>query len=204
MPTYEYMRHQLQLAFANRYQSQSEHPVRLVGIIFGRPESKLAKEDVLQHLNYLNLRSEDHIDFFCAGYYNRVLPEDKYTDRRLVVRLDNKDWFFSDKLYLELRKDIKSKTKWNYSGGTDLILTNAKYDRATSKADLDFSTAIAINLDQAKEDKLFLSTEMFFEKIITFAENQKGDDPAWGLSDYLGLRVAGSALKSVVFRGYKE
>jgi hypothetical protein len=39
---------------------------------------------------------------------------------------------------------------------------------------------------------------MFFEKIFRFAEDQSGEDPTWGLSDYLGLQVAGSALKSLL------
>jgi hypothetical protein len=101
-------------------------------------------------------------------------------------------------------------TRWKYSGGVDLILTNARYDQTRERvvnhitgrykqglAYLDFSTAIVVNLDKAKADNAILSIETFFEQIFQYAETQEGDDPAWGFSDHMAMRVTSSAFKSL-------
>lgn len=64
--------------------------------------------------------------------------------------------------------------------------------------ELDFSSAISINLDKARSEKAINSVETFFENIFRYAEKQSGLDPTWGFSDQLGLKIAGSALKNVV------
>ena len=96
------------------------------------------------------------------------------------------------------RKEIEDLTRWRYSGGVDLILTNGMYDRAERKASLDFSSAVAVNLDRAKSDGAIQSAEMFMEQVCQYAEVQSGSDPTWGFSDKMGIGFVRSALKGLI------
>jgi hypothetical protein len=158
----------------------------MTGLLFARPESPLAKSEIMPNMSYFNHRSGNHIDVFMAGY---LQVSGTITDGALEFSVPNFD---------EFRQEIESMTRWRYSGGVDLVLTNARLDEERGGAFLDFSSAIAINLDDAKRIGAIDTVEMFFEKIFRYAETQSGDDPTWGFSDQAGLRAAGSALIALV------
>lgn len=188
----------LSFAFQNRYKKGLENYVRMVGILFARPSSLLAQAEIIPNLYYFHHRSGNHIDFFCGGYGQFWQDRrDEFPDQKVVFR-NGFEWLFSPSKFNDFRQEIESMTKWRYNGGVDLILTNAKYDKDSEKAFLDFSSAIAVNLDRAKKDGAIDNVENFFEKIFQFAENQTGNDPTWGFSTKMELKVAGSALKSVL------
>ena len=98
---------------------------------------------------------------------------------------------------------ITAHSTWEYSGGCDLILANAGLRMPAdsgrqAEAYLDFSTAIAVNLEKMKAEGAIDSVAGFFEQIIRFTEKYDGSDPTWGFSDAEAKTLAGSALKSVV------
>jgi hypothetical protein len=109
-------------------------------------------------------------------------------------------WIFSEGNFNRFRREIETRTRWRYSGGTDLILANAMAGTRPDKAEIDFSTAINANLEKMKADGEFLETGMLFERVFRYAEEHGADqdDPAWGFSDATGLRLAGSALKELL------
>ncbi len=72
--------------------------------------------------------------------------------RRKAITIDGTDWLYSDRLFNDFRAELESTTAWRYSGGTDLVLTNATWDAAHRSTDLDFSSALAMNLEQAIAD----------------------------------------------------
>lgn len=171
--------------------------VRMVGFLFARPDSPLAKKEIIPSLEYFHERSGEHIDFYCPGYESFHANKPSALNKKHVVRVGDEDtWIFSVKKFNSSRKKIESMTKWRYSGGVDLVLLNAK-QREKQEMELDFSGAIAINLDEAKADKAIKSIETFFEKIFQYAESQSGLDPTWGFSDHLGLKIVKSVLKGV-------
>lgn len=191
--SYESICDELAFAFRNRYPDHADRltsQVRLVGVLFARPESKLSSEEVLPHLPYLHHRSADELDIFCGGY-------GQYPFDRTHVEVAER-WYFSIPAFDSLRREIEGRAKWRYSGGVDLIITNGRYEGQSKKARLDFSSAIAMNLDKAKADGAIQTIEMFIEKVCQLAEKQKGDDPTWWLSDQLGLTIAKSGLKGLI------
>jgi hypothetical protein len=202
VPAYSYSTvcNELTSAFKSRYPQGSERKVRMTGLLFAKPTSPLAAAEVIPNLDYYHHRSGDNIDFFCAGYGMYWENwKDEIPDQKIVGRGQNReDWLFSNAKFNDFRKEIESMTKWEYSGGVDLILTNARYDAIKDKAHLDFATAMAMNLDKAKSDDAIVSAETFFEQIFRYADSQSGDDPTWGFSDRAGLKVAGSAFKSLI------
>ena len=55
-------------AFQYRYNTVSIKRVRMVGIVFARPNSPLAKSEIIPQIADWHFRSGNHIDFFFAGY----------------------------------------------------------------------------------------------------------------------------------------
>jgi len=48
----------------------SSKQVRLVGLIFGRPNLELVQKEIIPNLSYWHHRSGSHSDFFCIGFSN--------------------------------------------------------------------------------------------------------------------------------------
>lgn len=172
-------------AFSTRYPKGSESRRRLVGILFARPESSFAKSDVNQHLDYFHHRSGNHFDLFCAGY--RIAP---------VGDDGPGSWQFSAQSFDQMRRKLEEETTWQYGGGVELLLTNAAC-HPPNPAELEFASTIACDLEELKSTHAIASVEKFLEDVCRFAEQSSDDDPAWGLSDHLGVKSAGSALKRI-------
>jgi hypothetical protein len=187
--------HALPDAFLHRYPYSGD--VRMVGILFARPDSPLAESDIIPSLRFFHQLSDNHIDFFCAGYGVESRWDDE-PDLQEVVRIDGVLWKFSNRAFLGVCTEFENRTRLKYSGGVDLVLTNARFDRQAERAQLDFGTTVFCQLDQMKKDGAFPSIEQFFMAIVRFSSQAKNDDPTWGFSDQQGLRVAASALKRVI------
>jgi hypothetical protein len=169
--------------------------VMLVGILLARPDVPLAKEQIINSLEYFHVRSGDHIDFFCVGY-GPDDPNDGYRDAQVEV-LD-RGWYFNTIHFEGVCREIESKTSWEYDGRTELILTNARYDREACVAQFDFNSMIVCKLEKWMRIGAIEDVQDFFERIFRYAKNATGDDPTWGFSDKEGVRSLSDALKELV------
>jgi hypothetical protein len=132
--------------------------------------------------------------------YGAYWPPGSVPDAQKVVNIDGTDWLYSNRLLNEFRAELERTTAWQYSGGTDLVLTNATWDAAYRSADLDFSSALAMNLEQAIADEAIPDAARWFERIFQFAESSRYDDPTWGFGVSAGLVAASSGLVSAICR----
>jgi hypothetical protein len=179
-------------AFQYRYQDGMSGGLRLIGLVFARPESPVAKTEMISQIPYWHCRSGDNIDFFFAGY---TYPHPVIEGFQAVPVLGHADWLYSPKLFNAFRTEIESQTQWRYSGACDLLLSNAFFDATQQKAVIDWKSIILCQLDQMLKDKAIDSIEKFFESVFRFAESHTGSDSCWGFSDQQGLKIGGSALK---------
>jgi len=198
--SYQIVCRKLAHAFKTRYrQSAPEQGVRLVGLLFSRPTSPLAKEEIIPNLDYFHHRSGNHVDFFCAGYGQYWQGRrDEFPDQTRVGPGQHSDWLFSAMKFNDFRGEIERMTRWRYSGAVDLILANGRYDAEQDEGHIDFSSAISCQLDKMKREGAITSVEAFFEEIFRFSETTRGRDPTWGFSDKKGIAIAGSALKRLI------
>ncbi len=170
--------------------------VRLVGLVFCQPYAKLAKEEILPALRYFHRRSGQHVNFYFPGYYAGW--EAPPGDIMAAVPADGPGWIFSADAFDDFRRELENSTAWKYSGGTDFILANAKFDREQDTAYLDLSSALSINFEQLQRDGALQSVGMLFESIFSYAESCDGTDPAWGFSDKMGGNLIASSIKNLV------
>ncbi|MCP4605881.1 MAG: hypothetical protein GY847_36105 [Proteobacteria bacterium] len=180
-------------AFERRY---PEGGIRLVGLLFAPPESSLGESEITKSLNYFHHRSEDKIDFFCAGYRRYGKAKQFVVERE--VTSDSVPWYFNVIDFEALRKEIQKSSSWKYSGEADLILLNATKSESCQDVVLDWSSVICCDLEKMKKDKAIVSARRFFEDIFSFVDEYDGTDPVWDLSDQQGAIKAKSGLKRLI------
>jgi hypothetical protein len=201
------VRHDLE----HRFERDGFHTnaVKMVGLLLARPQSALARSEIVPNLPYFHHRAGKHIHFFCVGYggywppehvpdAENVVPIDHVPDAENVVTIDQTEWLYSDQSFNWFRAELEAATRWRYSGGTDLVLTNAVWDAELRSADLDFTSALAMNLEQAVADGAVPDVARWFESIFQFAEHNTDDDPTWGFGVSAGLVAARSGLVSAI------
>jgi hypothetical protein len=153
-------------------------PVRAVGLIFGRPTCRVFKDELLPDQAYYNLRSDKNMELFYMGY----APSKEQPFKR---QFDEHD--FDNQSFVGAVGDFEHRTKWSYSGETDLILLNS-WLSPEGEASLDFSSVLALNLEQAEDTKLIASARVFLEEIMRQSREQPGQDVVIRSSDILALR----------------
>jgi len=173
-----------------------ESSSKLIGLLFCHPKSEIGEKYLRPRINYYHHRSGKFVDFYCAGY-GAYWPPGHYLDQEIVVNLKGTKWQFSDSAFNSIREDLEIRTNWTYSGESDLILLTARKSDSKDSI-LDFTTAIACNLEQMEKDGAFNSVSSFFEDIFRFGESYSGDDPVWDLSDREGLKQGKNFLKNFV------
>ena len=168
----------------------------MVGLLFARHNSPLAKEEILPNLEYFHHRSGKIIDFFCSGHGAYWRPDD-FLDKIEVAEGQGFKWLFSAQKFDLFRREIESETKWKYRGGVDLILINTIYDPVGETAALNFQSTLSFPLDKMKRDGTIYNVETFFEEIFSFAETYAGDNPTADFIDSQGIELLGSEPKNI-------
>jgi hypothetical protein len=171
--------------------------VRMVGLLFARPDVPLAQVEVVPNLDYFHYRSGKHIDFFCAGY-DGYTGRDETEGYRKINKEPELKWGFSERMFIRFMEDIEGRSPWKYSGDCDLILANAHYDATKREVRIDLKRRVQCKLKQMKDIGAINSVTSFFEDIIRYAEHADGEDPTWGFSDAQGAKLAGSALRRFI------
>lgn len=181
--------------FMYKYEDDPAGHVRMVGVVFARPNSPLTKAEIVPQINDWHYRSGEHIDFIFAGYTATHPHIAGYIE---VAIPGSEAWFYSAERFDAFRKEFESRTTWKYGGSAELLLLNAHFHYPSQQARLDFSSMVCCQLDLMKTDQAIQSVERFFESVFRFAESADDTDPTWSFSDRQGLGIADSALKHVV------
>jgi hypothetical protein len=166
--------------------------VKLIGILFMHPESSLSKGEIIPRMGLYNERAGEFTDFYFAGY-GAYWPQSDYPDQRPVTKLDEIQWLYSDRAFNSFRRDIESKTRWRYSGETDLILTTARFSKSKEEPIIDFSQCIICCLEQILRDNATPSIPAFFESIFRFGESGS-KSTAYEFSDIHLLNTSKTSL----------
>lgn len=178
--------------FEHRYKRKD---VNITGVLIARPETPATKDEIIPHLDYWHYRSDFFTEFFCVGYTPQK-PNDE-PDALPVARVGGKQWYFSQKAFVEVVEEIERQTKWRYDSKTYLLITNSRYDRNTKEARLDFSGAMVVEIADAVKQEAIVSASELADALFAFAKsiNEDVSDPIWKFSDQQGLRVLRKSLK---------
>jgi|688.fasta_scaffold41113_2 hypothetical protein len=173
----------------------------IVGLLFSSPTSKLAKDEILPNLEYFHHRSGDLADFLCVGYSSSQIEVSSSPLSQVVATVNSRNWHFSPADFNKSRAEVESHTRWRFSGETDLLLVTAQpisMSETVPQYVLDFSSAIACNLEQMIRDGAIQSARGFFEKIFQLIETQQSSDSVMSLSDKFGIVAGGKLLEESI------
>jgi hypothetical protein len=172
-----------------KFSSTPMHNVRLLGLVFCRPDNKLAREEILPSLGYYHHRSAKNIDFYFAGFGTTSAHEG--SDIVISTGVESKpEWTFNLKSFGEFCHEIERRTYWKYSGGSDFMLVNCHYDEK-DEPQLDFEGAVILTLEVLRQQRRLPDVGMLFENIFRHCEAARKGDEAW---DYGLDAEPGSAL----------
>jgi len=152
---------------------------RLLAFLIAHPSSKTFTEQVLPLLDYWHFRSGARFDFMCLGH-------------------SAKGTQFDDELFAASVQWLRGRTAWEYAGGTDLVLLNATLPPGSNTLTLETEQVVSIALEQAMADQVVLSLPELMERVFSFVEDYKGDDPTWGFSNQQGKHLVASGLKALL------
>ena len=152
-------------------------------ILLVKPNKSQVSEEILNNISYFHHRSEDKLDIFMPGY--GAYWGDTIPDSKNICKIDNVDWSFSNKLFVDFINTIETVSTMKYYGGCELILLDY-----VSK-DISFRNVVRIKLDKALKDGAIESVEGFIETIISkFIKSTS----AYHLSDLLTLTELGRSI----------
>ncbi|MHC4248517.1 MAG: hypothetical protein ACYS9X_05250 [Planctomycetota bacterium] len=157
----------------------------IIGLLFAPPYTKVAAEQVVPRLGYLDARSASYIHFLCAGYGGYMFAEDlqpigdmRYSDSTVIP------WGFSQRKFASFVDEIQRITTWKYSGEADLILT---------RPDLEFTDCIVYDIASMARDGAIDTPSRLFETIINYAQDAAAKGSVMELSDKKGIALLGEA-----------
>ena len=135
-----------------------------IGILFARPKSDVGR-DIRDSLPYYHHRSGHNVNFYLPGY--GAYWYGAYPDETDVVSINGTKWSFSNQEYAGFVADIESKSRWKYSGESELLLIDYK------NGSLDFSNVLTLCLDAMLREDAIPSINIFFEKLFRLASEQR-------------------------------
>lgn len=188
------------------YRSNPDIRVRMIGLMLAPIHIPKVATEYLPAVPYWHDRSGMNVDFIWPGYSAYGFPEGSLSQE--VTRFSSTieslrepiTRQFSTRDFARFIRTLKqSVPSWKYSGGPELILMNSTYHPHGDYAELDFDTALAINLDMLeRKHPRFGSVHQLFERVFDYCERQGGNDPTWGFQRELSTLRRFGPLSALV------
>jgi hypothetical protein len=144
--------------------------------VFASPDSAPAQQ-LLRRKAYFDVRTGDNWDVFFAGYFQYGSMSDP--DQ---IQFDD-DWGLGLRAFDAFRRglEIRSRHRWKYSGGSDLVLLNM-ITFLTGDVQIDFQSIQSGPLTDPDDDTQTLTLARVIELISIDLEDDNGDD-SYGVSE---------------------
>ena len=129
-----------------------------IGILITRPDLPTGKT-ILDSLEYYHFRTGKSLNFYLPGY-GAYWPKSEYPDGKVVTVIDGVNWSFSNQMFVQFISELESRSKWSYSGESELLLIGLKNGIPT------FENVILFLLDNMLRDNAINSVYSFLEQLF--------------------------------------
>jgi hypothetical protein len=163
-----------------RFEQNPNRKLWLVGIVFCRPQLKLAREEIIPSLSYFHRESGRNIDFFFAGFDGELVPDPERISIETGIS-STPEWQFDPDEFARFADEIRIKTnsRYRYTGGCDVFLMNCVYS-PIGEPKLDFERAALAPLEVLRNQGRLPDTSHFFKSIFDYCRAINNGDPTWG------------------------
>lgn len=159
----------------------------VLALLFAHPDSD-AMRMIDSHGGYFDIRTGDAWDLFCPGYYRSAEGArfERQAGARPVGRSHLKGWYFSPVDFNLLREEVegRSERRWQYSGGTDLVLANGWLPEEGEPV-IDWSSTISGQVSDRAAESQALTIANVIERISRDLETA-AEDPWYGVGEVTG------------------
>lgn len=92
----------------------------IVILLFVKPSDKGAS-DIINQFNFIHHSSRRYCSIYAIGYSEDSFSLD-YPDVKKINAVNNSDWYYSDKCFIEFIDYLQSRLSWVYSGEPEVIV----------------------------------------------------------------------------------
>jgi len=114
----------------------------IVIMLFVKPSDKDAN-DIIKQYNYFHYVSRQYCSIYAIGYSENPFLKDEYEDMQTIRAVNNTDWYYSDKCFVECIDSLQDRLKWTYCGEPQAVILQTDPD---SKNYLNFQNYVSINI----------------------------------------------------------
>lgn len=139
---------------------------RAIMLLFVKPADEHA-DALVAHFNYYHFASGDHCSIYAAGYSSD--PLGAYRDARKICTVDGRDWWYSDRCFVEMQNQLSTRTKWRYCGEPEILILQSGRGRHSS---LDFTNYVAIDVCQGLRQGYVDSAPRLMEALLQASESE--------------------------------
>jgi hypothetical protein len=159
----------------------------VLALLFAHPDSDSMRM-IDNHGGYFDIRTGDTWDLFCPGYYRSTKGArfERGAGARPVGRSHLRGWYFSPADFNYLREEIehRSERRWQYSGGTDLVLANGWLPEEGEPV-VDWASTISGQVSDRAAGVQALTIAGVIERISRDLETA-AEDPSYGVGEVTG------------------
>lgn len=152
-----------------------------------------AYSEFIQRIGYLNIRSGESINFYCAGYAAYLPESETYDHEKLPFGREYDGvfipWTFSQASFAEFINDLESETKWQYSGRTEIIVLGRQSI---------FKNCIILKVEEMISDKLITSPSEITEILIRASKNNSLEEMIGDSVEKLSSEAISDALLAIL------
>lgn len=134
-----------------------------IGVFITRPDLESGKS-ILNSLNYYHHLTGRNVNFYLPGFGSYW--GENYPDKETVAKIDGTEWYFSNEQFVKFTRKLERKTKWVYSGESELILL------PLIEGKIDFQKILIFYLDDMLRDGAIKSVSAFFQQLSRLFESK--------------------------------
>ena len=135
--------------------------MEIVVFLFVKPTNQDAT-DIIQEFEYIHYNSAKYCSVYAIGYSDD--PQKKGSSHyKKVANIIGRDWYFSNKTFVEFKNNLERRIKWQYSGETEILILQ---NNPEGTDPLNFSNYVAIDVNKGLREGYIDSFQRFMESLI--------------------------------------
>ena len=135
--------------------------MEIVVFLFVKPTNQDAT-DIIQEFEYIHYNSAKYCSVYAIGYSDD--PQKKGSSHyKKVANIIGRDWYFSNKTFVEFKNNLERRIKWEYSGETEILILQ---NNPGGIDPLNSSNYVAIDVNKGLREGYIDSFQRFMESLI--------------------------------------
>lgn len=135
-----------------------------IGILLTKPDFETGRS-IQDHLAYYHFRTGCTVHFYLPGY--GASWKQTYADGRTVTTIDGAQWGFSSEMFMRFVREMERRSKWRYSGNSELILVTYKNQK------LLYDKMMIFYPDLMLRDGVICSMQQFFDVLFNLCRSEE-------------------------------